>query len=107
MIDPKALQQHFRKIYQTQELPKQDIPRVVETTPLTSIQPIHVEAENNNEDILNTNLDEVVPIKEEIVLTVNAQTLSEEININEIEEQEESSKTDDYDPYGYYSSRKL
>lgn len=45
MIDPRALQQHFKKVHQKQEAPRNLIPRITETKPLTSIQPIQIPTE--------------------------------------------------------------
>lgn len=40
MIDPRALQQHFRKVQQNQQPPRPSVPRVPDVKPLTAIEPI-------------------------------------------------------------------
>jgi len=107
MIDPRALQQHFRKVQQSERPPKIEVPRVPDLEPLTSIQAIPEPLIEQEEicipapDIFNSLKEEV---REKINLIIDVPPPIPPIVINEIEEElvEEESK-DVYDPYGYYS----
>lgn len=104
MIDPKVLQQHFQKVHQKKILPKPEIPRTVNTIPLTTIQAIPVEP-----------VIEELPIIEPVteVQIVNTQPeIIEPLVIEELLPQKEQSpevieNNDEYDPYGYYSGPKF
>jgi hypothetical protein len=88
MIDPKALQQHFRKVQQTEKPPKIDVPRVPDVEPLTAVQAIP-------EPVIEQ---ETFHIPGSSVFD----TLKEEVKEEEVIQ--EVNKEDSYDPYGYYSS---
>jgi len=106
MIDPRALQQHFRKVQQNEGPPKIDVPRVPDLEPLTAIQAIPEPEEISvpTPDVFDSLKEEV---KEEINLVIDASAPILPIVINEIEEEklveEESKEENVYDPYGYYS----
>jgi len=110
MIDPRALQQHFRKVQQNEKPPKIDVPRVPDLEPLTAVQAIPEPVIEQEEvsipasDIFDSLKEEV---KEEINLVIDAPAPIPPIVINEIEEEElveeESKEENVYDPYGYYS----
>jgi hypothetical protein len=108
MIDPRALQQHFRKVQQSERPPKIDVPRVPDLEPLTAVQAIPEPVIEQEEvsipapDIFDSLKEEV---KEEINLVIDAPAPIPPIVINEIEEElvEEVNEEDSYDPYGYYS----
>lgn len=117
MIDPKALQQHFRKVQQNEKPFKLKVSRIPDLAPLTAVQAISIPVEEKlpiPEIILKqkeviipaqTKLKEVEPeqIKEPVNLVINADPPIDAIIINEIEEDVEPKKDDVYDPYGYYS----
>lgn len=109
MIDPRALQQHFRKVHQQTQPKKQDIPRIQETVPLTAFQAINMPAEQKSSDIVTEQIQEQV--KESVNLIINMPAPIDCIFIDDIEEEIEQTSVvevkekieDDYDPYGYYS----
>lgn len=49
MIDPRALQQHFRRVHENKQPQKNTVPRIPDTKPLTAIQTIIVPAETKND----------------------------------------------------------
>ena len=129
MIDPRALQQHFRNVHQKERPQKQDVPRVPDPVPLTAVQAIPVPVIEAQEEVvlpspLVTN--ETItakPEKEIVDLLINFPPPIDKIIINEIEEEiVETEKEDneatiqdyktnktieEYDPYGYYSGPKF
>jgi hypothetical protein len=102
MIDPRALQQHFRKVQQSERPSKIEVPRVPDLEPLTAIQAIPEPVLEQEEvpvpasDIFDSLKEEV---REEINLIIDVPPPIPPIVINEIEEESK----DVYDPYGYYS----
>jgi hypothetical protein len=55
MIDPRALQQHFKKIHRAEIPAKPDVPRVPDINPLTAVQAIFVpEQKKENEEYIIT-----------------------------------------------------
>jgi hypothetical protein len=99
MIDPRALQQHFRKVQQNEKPPKIDVPRVPDIEPLTAVQAIP-EPVLEQEELPILNSDVFSSLKEEINLVIDVPSSPLPILINVTEEDKE----DSYDPYGYYSS---
>jgi hypothetical protein len=103
MIDPRALQQHFQKVQQSEKPPKIEVPRVPDLEPLTAIQAIPEPVLEQEKipvpasDIFNSLKQE---IKEQINLIIDVPPSIAPIIIDEIEEE---SKEGIYDPYGYYS----
>jgi hypothetical protein len=113
MIDPRALQQHFRKVQQSEIPPKIEVPRVPDLEPLTAIQAIPEPVIEQKQipipapDIFNS-------LKEETNLTVDLIDTTPIVINDEIVKEEEKEKLivpvkedidkDVYDPYGYYSS---
>jgi hypothetical protein len=102
MIDPRALQEHFRKVQQNERPPKIDVPRVPDTKPLTAVQAISEPVIKQEQkpipapDIFDS-------LKEEVSSVIDTSPFT---SINEVEEElvEEKSKEENvYDPYGYYS----
>jgi len=57
MIDPRALQQHFKKVNQKIEPKKVPVPRVPEPTPLISIQAIPVPEPVKKPEIIKPTVD--------------------------------------------------
>lgn len=120
MIDPRALQQHFRKVYEKQQPlnTKPDIPRVLITEPLTAIKAITIpidpiiDTSNLQKELLEVthaqttlkqSLSQTSQI-EPITLTAPVTVATTTMKINE---QGEEKINDDYDPYSYYSSPKF
>lgn len=110
MIDPRALQQHFKNVHQRKTPAKPVIPRIPDPLPLTSVQAVPALIETPPEQkveevILKPIIAEIPKIKsfkkEEIDLVID--------EIEEIEPEIETTETEniktieDYDPYGYYS----
>lgn len=100
MIDPRALQQHFRKVHQRQEPKDTPVPRIPDIKPLTAIEAITVQ-----EDVLLSTQTAI----EESMLTVNLvidiPPPIDKIIIDESEFEEELVKeSNSYDPYEYYRS---
>jgi len=110
MIDPRALQQHFRKVQQNERPPKIDVPRVPDLEPLTAVQAIPEPVIEQEElplpvpSVFDSLKEEV---KEEVNLTVDTSPSIDTLIVNEEQEEEETLradiKEDSYDPYGYYS----
>lgn len=133
MIDPRALQQHFRKVQQRQEPKQVPVPRISYPKPLTAIEAIPVpEPIIEQED-----LSDPTPNKEPINLVIEVPPPIGDLVVDEIEEgdfletedpkpeevleveetkEKAEPKTEnpygysalkqreeDYDPYGYYS----
>jgi len=129
MIDPRALQQHFRKVHQKERPPKQEVPRVPDPVPLTAFQAIPVPVEvipvTVQEEVtapiipvaVIEEMPKVEPKKEIINLVINVPPPIDQIVINDMEDEDvsepketvlETSKTiEEYDPYGYYSGPKF
>ena len=86
MIDPRALQQHFKSVQQRQLPIETVVPRVPDLKPLTALEPIPEP--------------ETIPLPE----PNNTETIMEELPKQnfKVEETVEETKTDNYDPYGYY-----
>jgi hypothetical protein len=109
MIDPRALQQHFKKINQKQEPKAIPIPRIPDPKPLTAIEAIFVPKPiiEQKEDVnpvpeINSKIEES---KEKINLIIDVPPPIGDLVIEETELEElETTNNDDYDPYGYYSS---
>lgn len=118
MIDPRALQQHFKKFQKAPTTTKQPIPQITLNEPLTTMQAVTVLIE---EDVIEQPKELVItPIKAEIPklknpkqkidLVIDAPPPIDDIFINEIEEPKEILKAktiEEYDPYGYYSGPKF
>jgi hypothetical protein len=106
MIDPRALQQHFRQVQQNERPQKIDVPRVPDLKPLTAVLAIPEPIIEQNE-LPNLSPDIFESLKEEINLVIDVPP-SPTIVINVVEEDKElvevKNKEDSYDPYGYYSS---
>jgi hypothetical protein len=122
VIDPRALQQHFRKVQQRQEPKQPSVPRVPDSKPLTAIEAIFIPEPIIEQQELPASLPE--PIKliidvpppigdliideiEEVPIEVEETKKELEIEKSKIENpygySELNDKEDDYDPYGYYS----
>ncbi len=130
MIDPRALQQHFRKVHQRQEPKSIPVPRIPDPKPLTAIEVIIVPdpvVEQKEIPVIEPIVLEVPKVVEEpkqvMHLVIDVPPPIGDLIINEIEEEgeeleketetkienqpDQSSSNDrdnDYDPYGYYSS---
>lgn len=129
MIDPRALQQHFRKIHEKQ-LPRAvepSIPRILDSAPLTAIQPVIIEQKIDTsklqEELLEvtqalTTLKQSLsqtPIIEPITVTVpvSVATIVNEPELKKEPEDKnpygysapklEDKDIEEYNPYGYYS----
>jgi hypothetical protein len=123
VIDPRALQQHFRKVQQRQEPTRPSVPRVPDSKPLTAIEAIPIPEpiiEQQELPVLLTEpiklvIDVPPPIGDLIIDEVEEE---EPIKVEEVKKElktekpkienpygysESSDKEDDYDPYGYYS----
>jgi hypothetical protein len=105
MIDPRALQQHFRKVQQSERPLKIDVPRVPDIEPLTAVQAIPESILEQEEVSIPTPNDIFDSLKEEVNLVIDAPAPIPPIVINEIEEElvGEVNKENVYDPYSYYS----
>ena len=132
MIDPRALQQHFRKVQQRQEPKSVPVPRIPDPKPLTAIEAIVIPepvVEQKEVPIIEPVVLEIPKVieepKQEVHLVIDILPPIGDLIINEIEEEvlevEETKekaepKTDNpygystlkereenYDPYGYYS----
>ena len=130
MIDPRALQQHFKKVHQRQEPKKVPIPRIPDLKPLTAIEAILVP----EPIIKQENLPVQSPSKEPINLTIEFPPPIGDLIIDEEEEvfleaedsgpkevleverpkienpygySGSSGEENDYDPYSYYSGPKF
>ena len=121
MIDPRALQQHFKKVHQRQEPKKVPIPRIPDLKPLTAIEAILVP----EPIIKQENLPVQSPSKEPINLTIEFPPpigdliIDEDSGPKEVLEVERpkienpygysgsSGEENDYDPYSYYSGPKF
>ncbi len=107
MIDPRALQQHFRQVQQNERPQKIDVLRVPDLEPLTAVLAIPEPIIEQNE-LPNSNPDIFESLKEEINLVIDVPPPPPPIVINVVEEDKElvevENKEDSYDPYGYYSS---
>lgn len=120
MIDPRALQQHFRKVHEKQlpQNPEPSVPRIAITEPLTAVKAITIPVEpiiDTSElqkellevtqalTTLKQSLTQTPQIEvEPITITVPVSVTTTTIEINDQEE-----INDDYDPYGYYSGPKF
>ena len=128
MIDPRALQRHFKKVQQRQEPRMVPVPRVLDSKPLTAIEPIVIPepvVEKKEIPVIEPIVLEVPKVieepKQEVHLVIDTLSPIENLVVDEIEEVEEtkkrvdpktenpygysvpSSKEEDYDPYRYYS----
>jgi len=117
MIDPRALQQHFRQVQQNEQPTKVDVPRIPDLNPLTAVQAIPepiLEQEKIDivSDVFNSLRDETTKtgielIEEPVDLIIDIQEPIDAIHINEVEDplisSNETLSSDSYDPYGYYS----
>lgn len=127
MIDPRALQQHFRKVQQQQIPQKQTVPRIPDLTPLTAVQAIPIlepiqptiDTSKLQEELLGvtqalTTLKQTLSPNPVIDTTTAIAPLSVNPVVHEVYEvakiETNTEKTDDtntvkndYDPYGYYS----
>jgi hypothetical protein len=109
MIDPRILQQHFRKVQEREMPPKPEIPRIPDPEPLTAVQAIPIP-----EPVIEQKV-ELPPApklkieeKELINLIINTSTPLDSLIIDEVEDIEEKIELEQkeesvYDPYGYYS----
>lgn len=125
MIDPRALQQHFKKVHQKEIPQKPDVPRIENTAPLTAFKAIDIPSDDNIHEKIQTKIaiEEVIPVyqqnftKEKVDLIIDALPPIDKILINEIELEEAKDKNvtkvgdepyeETYDPYGYYSGPKF
>lgn len=129
MIDPRALQQHFKKVHQRQVPKQQMVPQITNTLVLTSLQtiiqpePIHpkVDTSELQKEILEitqafTTFKQSltqIPQIETITVPVSVTTVVTEIKEQTQEKDENSpygysilkqnSNSEEYNPYGYYS----
>ncbi len=111
MIDPRALQQHFKKVQQKQEPIRSSVPRIPDPKPLTAIEAISVLEPVIEQEEVSGPVPEIKEPKEEINLVINVPPPIGDIVIEETEIKEaKASKPpdiNDYDPYGYYSGPKF
>ena len=95
MIDPRALQQHFKNVNQRQLPPENIVPRVSFSKTLTSIEPIPFNIEPAQTEIA---------LSSEILETSTIETFTSITSTIDIEQQKIE---DDYNPYEYYSGPKF
>ena len=122
MIDPRVLQQHFKKVHQKEQPLKQDVPRVPDLAPLTAVQAIFVPSEPVDlieQEIPITDFEKTAELsqeKETVNLVINVPPSIGKIVINDFEEEVEDNpygytnskqQVEDYDPYGYYPGPKF
>ncbi len=132
MIDPRALQQHFRKVQQRQEPNIVSVPRIPDPKPLTAIEAISVPEPIIEQEEIIVPVPEIIDLKEKVNLVIDVPPPIGDITIEEIEIEEEQSvpkevleqkentekgepktenpygysvsdREEDYNPYGYYS----
>ena len=134
MIDPRALQQHFKNVQQRQEPKRVPVPRIPDPKPLTAIEAIPVPEpiiEQKEISVIEPIVLEVPKVieepKQEVHLVVDVPPPIGDLVIDKIEELKEvleqkentkktenpygysasKEKEEDYDPYGYYSGPKF
>ena len=88
MIDPRALQQHFKKVQQRQEPPRPSVPRIPDPKPLTCIEPVLVPVPAKEPEIIQPTID-TSQLQEELkevtqALTTLKQSLSEASKIEPV-----------------------
>jgi hypothetical protein len=95
VIDPRALQQHFRKVQQKQEPPRASVPRVPDPKPLTAIEAIIVPepiVEQKEVPVIEPIVLDVPKVidepKPEVHLVIDVPPPIGDLVINEIEEEE-------------------
>lgn len=124
MIDPRALQQHFKNVNQRQPPSENIIPRVPDLRPLTGIESISViqtvvdtsklqeELKEATEALitLKQSLSEVSkfePVTITVPVTVAVEQPVPVTSNTVINKQSEVVEEEDYNPYGYYSGPKF
>ncbi len=112
MIDPRALQQHFKQIREKELPPVIDVPRVPDTEPLTGVKAI---PEPKEEVVVDKTPEIFDSLKQEVNLVIDVPPPIDSIIIDEIEEEgdipvvdnnEEKAEVKDDNPYGYSTSSK-
>ena len=126
MIDPRVLQQHFKKVQQRQEPKKVSVPQITDLKPLTAIEAIPVSeliieqedlpksAPNKESIIIDVSppigdlvINEIEKIKdtepEEVLEVKETREKAEPITENPYGYIAPKEREEDYDPYGYYS----
>jgi hypothetical protein len=129
VIDPRALQQHFKKIHQRQEPDESFIPRISNSKPLTAIKAVQVlepiiEQEELTSQVaipVNLVIDVPPPIGDLFINEIEEEEPiknKEQKEVLEVEKKKEKIETrlenpygystqndikDDYNPYEYYS----
>lgn len=109
MIDPRALEQHFRKVQQIKPVLKPEIPRIPDSIPPTELQTIGVIPAEKEPvipvptsvlvDKIEEDIEEESPVEEEIDIEINIEPSPPSIEIPATTKQ---LKQNTYDPYGYY-----
>ncbi len=121
MIDPRALQQHFKKVQQRQEPSRVSVPRIPDPKPLTAIEVILVPepiVEEKEIPVIEPIVLEVPKVikepKQEVHLVIDVPPPIGDLVIDEIEEPEEVLEQEENvekaelkteNPYGYSASK--